>query len=476
MTRYWDRRDFLKTVGTGMAALPFAGMGRAGAAEGRRPNIIFIMADDMGYGDLGVYGQEHIQMPHVDQMAREGIRYTNCYAGSPVCAPARSVLMTGQHTGHTRVRGNMSNVEDHGAVACPFRGEGAWRVPLLEEDTTVADVLKEAGYVSGITGKWGLGEAGTPGVPDKQGFDEWLGLLNQARAHSYYPEYIWENQERLHLEGNTGTREDFDTEEVYVHDLFTDFALDFIERHGPEEDPFFLYVPYTIPHARWQIPELEPYTEDTDWSEEEKVYASMLTRADRDVGRMLDLLKELGIDEDTIVFFCSDNGAQNRYEGVFDSSGPLRGMKRSMYDGGLRTVMVVWWPGVIEEDAVSHDIWYYADVLPTLAELAGVSPPEDIDGVSVVPSLLSQPQPKLEDRPLYWEFTLGGDFKQAARRGKWKAVRQAHDAPIELYDLSEDIGEQNDIAADHPIIVDWFERFFEEERTPSPSWPSPLDP
>ncbi|MFO7776505.1 MAG: arylsulfatase [Candidatus Hydrogenedentota bacterium] len=476
MKRYWDRRDFLKTVGAGMAALPLARLGRAGAAPDKQPNIIFIMADDMGYGDLGVYGQEHIQMPNVDQMAREGIRYTDVYAGAPVCAPSRSVLMTGQHTGHTRVRGNMSNVEDHGAVACPFRGEGAWRVPLLEEDTTVADVLKEAGYVTGITGKWGLGEAGTPGVPNKQGFDEWLGFLNQARAHSYYPEYIWENQERLHLEGNTGTREDFDTEEVYVHDLFTDFALDFIERHGPEETPFFLYLPYTIPHARWQIPELEPYTEDTDWSEEMKVYASMLTRMDRDVGRILDLLKELDIDEDTIVFFCSDNGAQNRYEGGFDSSGPLRGHKRSLYDGGIRTVMVVRWPQVIEEDAVSEDIWYFADVLPTCAELAGVSPPEDIDGVSVLPSLLSQPQPELEDRPLYWEFARGGDFKQAARRGKWKAVRQAHDAPIELYDLSEDIGEENDIAEDHPIVVDWFERFFEEERTPSPSWPSPLDP
>ncbi|MFP4192305.1 MAG: arylsulfatase [Candidatus Hydrogenedentota bacterium] len=475
MERYWDRRDFLKTVGASVAALPFAGTKAAQAAEGSRPNIIFIVADDMGYGDLGVYDQEHIQMPNVDRMAREGIRYTDVYSGSPVCAPSRSVLMTGQHTGHTRVRGNMSNVEDHGAVACSFRGEGAWRVPLLEEDTTVADVLKEAGYVTGITGKWGLGEPGTPGVPNKQGFDEWLGFLNQARAHSYYPEHIWENQEKRHLEGNTGTREDFDTEEVYVHDLFTDFALDFIERHGPGEEPFFLYVPYTIPHARWQIPELEPYTEDTDWSEEQKLYASMLTRMDRDVGCILDLLKELEIDEDTIVFFCSDNGAQNRYEGVFNSSGPLRGMKRSMHDGGIRTVMVARWPGVIEEDAVSEDIWYFADVLPTLAELAGVSPPEDIDGVSVVPSLLSQPQPELEDRPLYWEFYERG-FQQAARRGKWKAMRQAHDAPIELHDLSEDIGEENDIAEDHPIVVDWFERFFEEERTPSPSWPSPLDP
>ncbi len=442
------------------------------SARGARPNIIFVMVDDMGYGDLGVYGQQHIRMPNVDQMAREGIRYTDAYAGSTVCAPSRSVLMTGQHTGHTTVRGNTGR-PGHGGVPCTGGG-GGMRVPLTEVDVTVADVLKDAGYVTGITGKWGLGEPGTTGIPNRQGFDEWLGLLNQRRAHSHYPEFIWHNEEKMVLEGNTGTREDFATERHYTHDLFTDFALDFIRRHGPGDAPFFLYVPYKLPHDRFQIPELEPYTRDTQWPERAKVYASMLTRTDRDMGRMFELLKELGIDQQTIVFFCSDNGAANRYEGLFDSSGPLRGRKRDLYEGGLRTVMVVRWPGRIQADAVSHDIWYYADVLPTLAELAGAPVPDGIDGISVLPSLLSQPQPELQQRPLYWEFHERG-FQQAARKGDWKAVRRAHDAPVELYDLARDLGEQNDIAQQHPDQVAWFERFFRQSRTVSPNWPSPID-
>lgn len=450
--------------------LPVAALAES---EDFQPNIIFVMVDDMGYGDVGVHGQEHIRMPNVDRMAREGIRYTNVYSGSPICAPARGTLMTGMHTGNTRVRGNMSRVEGHGAVECAFR-DGRLRVPLWEDDVTVAEVLKEAGYVTGITGKWGLGEAGTPGVPNRQGFDEWLGFLNQALAHSYYPKYIWKNQEKLHLEGNAGPRGDFVNEAVYVHDLFTEFALDFIQRHGPGEAPFFLYVPYTIPHSRWQIPELEPYTEDHDWNREQKVYASMLTRVDRDLGRLFDVLKELNVDERTIVFFCSDNGAQNRYDGVFDSSGPLRGLKRSMYDGGTRVVMVARWPGRIKADVVSEDIWYFPDVLPTLADLANVPAPAGIDGVSVLPSLLSKPQPELLFRPLYWEDHERG-FRQAARVGDWKAVRNGHDQPLELYNLAADIGERDDIAAEHPHWVERFERYLKETRTPSPHWPAPID-
>jgi arylsulfatase A-like enzyme len=473
MTRRLNRRDFLQAACAGAAAFPLAAMGQAGAAGGRRPNIIFVMVDDMGYGDLGVYGQRHIQMPRVDRMAREGIRYTNAYAGSTVCAPSRSVLMTGLHTGHTRVRDNTASVAGHGAVACSGGGDG-WRVPLRPEDVTVAEVLKEAGYVTGITGKWGLGEPGTAGVPNRQGFDEWFGFLNQRHAHSFYPTYLWENQEQRRLEGNTGTREDFVSETHYAHDLFSEFALDFIRRHGRGEVPFFLYVPYTVPHNRYQIPELEPYTRNTDWSEQEKVYASMLTRADRDVGRMLDLLQEIGVDHNTLVFFCSDNGAATRYDGVFDSSGPLRGGKRDLYEGGLRTVMVAHWPGTIEAGGVSDDIWYFADVLPTLAALAGVAPPDKLDGVSVLPSLLSQPQPDLANRALYWELP-GNVFQQAARRGKWKAVRSGPDAPIELYDLEQDVGETNDVAANHPEVVAGFEQFFRESRTASVHWPSPLD-
>ncbi|TVS14505.1 MAG: sulfatase [Planctomycetaceae bacterium] len=442
------------------------------SAQGARPNIIFVMVDDMGYGDLGVYGQQHIRMPNVDQMARQGIRYTDAYAGSTVCAPSRSVLMTGQHTGHTTVRGNTGR-PGHGGVPCTGGG-GGMRVPLTEDDITVAQVLKDAGYVTGITGKWGLGEPGTTGIPNRQGFDEWLGLLNQRRAHSHYPEFIWHNEEKMILEGNTGTRQDFVTEQHHTHDLFTEFALDFIRRHGPGEAPFFLYLPYTVPHDRFQIPELEPYTRDTQWPPQAKVYASMLTRTDRDMGRMLQLLEELGIDQQTIIFFCSDNGAANRYEGLFDSSGPLRGRKRDMYEGGLRTVMVARWPGRIQPDSVSRDIWYFADVLPTFAELAGAPVPDGIDGVSILPSLLSQPQPELHQRPLYWEFHERG-FQQAARRGDWKAVRRAHDAPLELYNLAQDVGEQHDIAVEHPEQAAWFEQFLLQSRTASPNWPTPID-
>jgi len=440
-------------------------------ARGARPNIIFVMVDDMGYGDLGVYGQELIQMPHVDRMAREGIRYTNAYAGSTVCAPSRSVLMTGQHTGHTTVRGNTGR-PGHGGV--PGSGGGGMRVPLREDDVTVADVLKQAGYATGITGKWGLGEPGTTGIPKRQGFDEWLGYLNQRRAHSHYPEYIWRNEEKVVLEGNTGTRKNFVTEKHHTHDLFTDFALDFIRRHGPGEAPFFLYLAYTVPHGVFQIPELEPYARNANWPEQAKVYASMLTRADRDMGRMFKLLEELKIDEETIVFFCSDNGAADRYEGLFNSSGPLRGRKRAMYEGGLRTVMVARWPGRIRANTASDDIWYFADVLPTFAALAGAEPPEGIDGVSVLPSLLSQPQPELAERPLYWEFHEGG-FQQAARKGDWKAVRRAHDRPLELFNLADDLGEEDNVAAEHPERVAWFDRFLRESRTPSANWPAPFD-
>lgn len=463
---------FLVAMALGFAALS-ANAADDTPGHGARPNIIFIMVDDMGYGDLGVYGQTHIKMPHIDQLAREGIRFTDVYAGSPVCAPSRSVLMTGQHTGHTRVRGNAGR-EGGGGVK-GIGGSGNWRIPLRPEDTTVAEVLQGAGYATGITGKWGLGEPGTAGVPTRQGFDEWLGLLNQRRAHSFYPEFIWRNEEKLVLEGNTGTRENYETEGVYVHDKFTDFALDFIRKHAPEPDPFFLYVPYTIPHSRFQIPELAPYTRDTDWPKQAKYYASMLSRMDRDVGRILDLLKSEGIDGDTVVFFCSDNGAADRYEGVFDSSGALRGRKRDMYEGGLRTPMAVRWPGTIPAGGVSEAVWYFADVLPTLAEMAGVVAPDNIDGVSVLPSMFSKPQPELKERPLYWEFHERG-FQQAARRGDWKAVRKAHDKPLELYNLEADIGEQNNVADEHPDLVAWFDEFLRASRTPSLNWPSPLDP
>ncbi|MDG2256445.1 MAG: arylsulfatase [Opitutaceae bacterium] len=429
--------------------------GCAKAPDSAKPNIIFIMADDMGYGDLGSYGQTVIQTPYLDKMAKEGLRFTNCYAGSTVCAPSRSVLMTGQHTGHTTVRGNFGK---YGVVGL---AGGKGRVPLNKDDVTVAEVLKEAGYATGMTGKWGLGEPNTSGHPNDQGFDEWFGYLNQRRAHSYYPDYIWKDQTKFDLPENRN-----DQKETYTHDLFTEFALDFIKRH--ERDPFFLYLPYTVPHSRYEIPDTAPYSKQP-WSDDEKVHAAMITRLDRDIGAILKLLKDLKIDENTIVFFCSDNGAAERWEGRFDSSGVLQGRKRDMYEGGLRTPMIVRWPGKVAAGKTDNTVWYFADALPTFAEIAGAKAPSNTDGLSVLPTILGQEQ-DLSDRHLYWEFFENG-FQQAVRRGNWKAIRLALGEPLELYDLSKDESESNNIAANNPKIIAEMEAILKSARTPSENWP-----
>ncbi|MCK4294348.1 MAG: sulfatase-like hydrolase/transferase [Planctomycetes bacterium] len=452
-----NRRQFLNVIAGGAAAatLPGCATGRSKSANAKPklPNIIFIMADDMGYADLGCYGQRHIKTPNIDQLAEEGTRFTQCYTGSTVCAPSRSVLMTGQHTGHTRVRGNKGRVGGVGSER---------RVPLQPQDITVAEVLKKAGYSTGITGKWGLGEPETTGVPNRQGFDEWFGYLNQAKAHSYYPPYLWKNEQKFILEGNqNGQRKQ------YSHDLMTDFALDFVRRH--KSGPFFLYVPYTIPHAKYEIPSTDPYTNES-WPKDAKVHAAMITLMDRDVGRIMSLLKDLWIDDQTLVFFCSDNGAAKRWEGIFDSSGPLRGRKRDMYEGGIRTPMIARWPAKVPADRVNRTtVWYFADLLPTLADLAGVQPPADIDGISILPAILGKKQ-TTDNRFLYWEFYESG-FKQAVRWRNYKAVRPAIEKPIELYDLDKDLAETTNIAAQNPKIVAKFENYLKTARTESPNWP-----
>jgi len=433
------------------------------AESAERPNIIYIMADDLGYGDLGCYGQQVIATSFLDQLAQEGMRFTQAYAGSPVCAPSRSVLMTGQHTGHTTVRGNFGK----GGVEGLGGGEG--RVPLKADDVTVAEVLQQAGYTTAMTGKWGLGEPGTTGLPNVQGFDQWFGYLNQRRAHGYYPEFVWRNQNKFPLPGNRD-----DKQQQYTHDLFANFALEFIREsvYADHQQPFFLYLPFTIPHAAYEIPSVSPY-EGRDWTHDQKVHAAMVTRMDRDIGRILTLLRELRIDQQTVVFFCSDNGAARRWEGVFDSSGELRGKKRSMYEGGIRTPMLVRWPGHVPTGRVDEQTtWYFADVLPTLAELAGVSDlvPDAVDGHSVVPALLGQSQPELRDRFLYWEF-FGRGFQQAVRWGDWKAVRTGPTDPIELYHLPSDPGEQSDVAEQHLDIVEQIGDYLKTARSASPHWP-----
>jgi len=452
-----NRRRFLSQLAGGTLAASWAMSGiewlmadEPGRSE--RPNIIYIMADDLGYGDLGCYGQKHIQTPNIDQLAQEGTQFTQCYAGSTVCAPSRSVLMTGQHTGHTRVRGNSGKVGGVGPQK---------RVPLEDEDVTVAEVLKQAGYATGITGKWGLGEPDTSGVPNRQGFDEWFGYLNQRNAHSYYPPYLWKNEEKFPLEGNQdGGRQQ------YAHDLFAEFALDFVTRHRNE--PFFLYLAYTIPHAKYEIPSTEPYTEEP-WPDDAKVHAAMITRMDSDIGRLMHLLGQLGVDDDTVVFFCSDNGAAQRWEGIFESSGPLRGRKRDLYEGGIRTPMIVRWPSRVGAGQTSEAVWYFADVLPTLAEIAGAEVPAGIDGISVLPALLGEQQ-DTADRFLYWEFH-SNKLEQAVRWRRYKAVKLAAEEPLELYDLREDPGEQRDIAPHQPEVVARIIEFLASARTNSPNWP-----
>jgi len=454
-----NRRQFLSlTAGGAVAAMmPFSGCDSERVAASKpkalgmaKPNIIFIMADDLGYADLGCYGQKKIKTPNIDRLAAKGTRFTQCYAGSTVCAPSRSVLMTGQHTGHTRVRGNFGKA---GGVLVTGSGSPQRRIPLEPEDVTVAEVLKKAGYATGITGKWGLGEPDSTGLPNRQGFDEWFGYLNQRAAHSYYPPYLWRNKEKVILEGNKDGQK-----KQYSHNLVTDFALKFIRG-----------LPYTIPHAKYETPSTDPYT-DKPWPKDAKVHAAMITLMDRDIGRIMELLKQLNIDRRTIVFFCSDNGAARRWEGTFDSSGPLRGKKGTMYEGGLRTPMIVRWPGIVPAARINPTaVWYFADVLPTLADLAGAKPPTGIDGISVLPTLLGKRQ-NTADRFLYWEFPSGG-FKQAVRWRNYKAIRLAPNKPLELYDLQKDVSEKNNIAEKHPDVVAKIEAYLKTARTDSPNWP-----
>ena len=422
------------------------------------PNIVFIMADDLGYGDLGCYGQKVIRTPRLDQMADEGIRFTHCYAGSAVCAPSRSVLMTGRHTGHTTVRGNF------GVGGVRGLGGANGRVPLRAEDVTVAEVLRTAGYATGMGGKWGLGEPMTSGHPNAQGFDDWFGFLNQRRAHNHYPSFVWHNRRKVPLVDNREGQE-----QGYTHDLFTEFALRFVRAH--QEEKFFLYLPYCVPHAKYQFPPGAHGYESEDWTRDEKSHAAMVSRLDRDVGRLLDLLDELSLSSRTVVFFCSDNGAAERWEGRFNSSGALRGRKRDLTEGGLRTPMIVRWKGTIPAGRVSAERWWFADVLPTCGHLAGVggSLPREVDGINVEAALLGGAL-EASERHFYWEFHERG-FQQAMLWKKWKAIRAGRGKAIRLYDLDQDPGEKKDLAAAHGVLVERFAALMESSRTESRQWP-----
>lgn len=439
------------------------------------PNIIYILADDLGYGDLGCYGQTKIETPNLDKMAAEGMMFTQHYSGSTVCAPSRCVLMTAKHTGHAAVRGNKE-----------YEPEG--QHPLQEEEVTVAELLKDAGYTTGAFGKWGLGFVGSEGNPNKQGFDEFFGYNCQRQAHRYYPKHLWHNSQKVRLEGN-----DFERTEIYSANVIHEQALRFIEENM--ENPFFLFYPATIPHAELIIPagdmmqkyrgrfEETPYLNDRPGAnygdepfvvkyycsqpEPRATFAAMVSLLDKQVGEILVKLKELGLDENTIVMFASDNGP-HREGGAdpdfFNSNGGLRGYKRDLYEGGIRSPMIVRWPEKIAPGSKSKHISAFWDILPTFADIAGIPVPDNIDGISFLPELLGRKQKKHDH--LYWEFHEQGG-KQAVRRGKWKLVKinvfDPTETRLELYDLESDPGEQNDVSELHPDIVTELEAILEQD-------------
>ena len=445
------------------ALMPFAATEIvAASAAGEKPNIIFILADDLGYGELGCYGQKSISTPYLDKMAQEGMRFTDCYAGSTVCAPSRCCLMTGLHTGHAYVRGNLE-------------------LSIRPQEQTVAKLLKQAGYTTAIIGKWGLGDVGSPGVPNQQGFDYFFGYLHHVHAHNHYPDFLWRNGEKVRLRnevtpvgkslGGVATKR-----VEYADDLFAEDAMKFVERG--RERPFFLYLCFTTPHANneagnegMEVPDYGPYA-DKNWPAPEKGHAAMVTRMDAHIGRLLAKLKQLGIDDKTVVFFTSDNGPHK--EGgadpsFFHCSGPFQGYKRSLHEGGIRVPMIVRWPGKIKAGAVSNLPWAFWDFMPTAADLAGISAPADIDGISVVPTLLGR-EAQREHEFLYWEFHEGGS-QQAVRMGKWKGIRKSLSVPLELYDLQADQAEAHDVASQHPDVAAKIENYLKTAHTESEQWP-----
>lgn len=433
----------------------------AAALGDRRPNIIFILADDLGYGDLGCYGSRTIATPQLDRLAREGTRFTSVYSGSPVCAPSRAVLLTGLHTGHARIRHNSPRA---GGELEKFAGgaEGGVRLSLTDSDRTVAEFLRYAGYATGMAGKWGLGEPGTAGTPNRRGFEEWLGYLNQNHAAYYYTDHLDENEGLRRIPENESGRR-----VVYSNDLLADFAVDFVRRH--RAGPFFLYLPFTIPHERMEVPALGDYA-NRDWPEDAKIYAAMVTRLDSYVGRLLDELQRLALTDNTIIFFSSDNGpARKPRMELHRSAGGLRGHKVTLQEGGIRVPMLVRWPGRVPAGRVSDEPWMFADLFPTCAVLAGRAPPPGLDGINVLPVLTGESD-TLGERPLYWEMPEER-LQQAVRLGRWKALRTGLDQSLMLHDLAVDPIESTDVAAQHPEITARLRAILDSSHKPSPHWP-----
>ncbi|MEM7811147.1 MAG: arylsulfatase [Planctomycetota bacterium] len=433
------------------------------ASAATPPNIIFILADDVAMGDLGSYGQELIETPHLDRMAAEGTRYTSAYAGTSVCAPSRSSLMTGLDMGRCPVRANWE-----------IKPEG--QLPLPEGTVTVAGILKEAGYRTACMGKWGMGMFDTSGSPLAAGFDHFYGYNCQRHAHTYFPDFLYDDAERFDLE-----------EGAYAGDMIQDEVEDWVR--SAAGGPFFLFYSTTLPHGRYEIDDTRQYADREGWTEKEKTYAAMVSRLDEHVGRLLDLLAELGVDDNTLVMFSGDNGSSfddnSDIARTFDQSmgGKLRGFKRGMYEGGLRQAALARWPGVVPAGRVTDGPWAFWDFLPTAVELAGATSPEGYEssGLSLVDFLKGADAPVRE--AFYFELQFynrgkGRAYKanQAVRFGDWKAVRNRRGGPVELYDLGSDLGETRDLAASRPDLVERAVALMASARDDNPRWPDPALP
>lgn len=446
------------------------GAGISGAAEAR-PNIVFILADDLGLGDLGCYGQEKIKTPRIDRLASEGMRFTRFYAGSPVCAPSRCTLMTGLHQGHAYIRSNRG-----------VKPEG--QEPIPADTVTLVGLMHKAGYATGAFGKWGLGPMESSGDPLAHGFQQFLGYNCQSHAHNFYPVRLWKNHEQLELPGNTGGT----TGKTYSHDAIEQGALAFLREN--RERPFFLYLPFTIPHLALQVPEdslaeyagkfeERPYTgkQYQPHPQPKAAYAAMITRLDRTVGRIVGLIDELKLTDNTLICFTSDNGAgEDGFAGLhtafFRSMGDLRGWKGSMYEGGIRTPFIARWPGKIKPGSKSDLPAAFYDILPTLCDVAGVEQPKNIDGLSIAPTLLGASEQRKHEH-LYGEFPGYGGW-QAVWIGKWKGLRkglQKGPAEIELYNLEQDPSEKNNVAGMHPDLVSRIAAIMAKEHEPSQLFP-----
>ena len=414
----------------------------------KKPNIVFILVDDAGIGDFSTYGCKYGLTPNIDRLAAEGIKFSQAYSGSAVCAPSRCVLMTGQHTGHVLRRSNQSKV---GLLSLPA------------DQPTVARLLHDAGYATGGFGKWGLGNPGTTGVAEKQGFDVFFGYYDQKHAHDYYTDYLVRNSVDVpYQQSGKHTWED------YSHTRIADETLKFIEDN--KDRPFFCYAAWTPPHDEWVIPDNTPFSNEP-WPVEIKNYAAMVSLIDKDVGRLMEKLKDLGIDDNTLVIFSSDNGANDECIEPLGSTGGLRGHKRMLYEGGIRAPFIARWPGKIEPGTTSELLTTFADFLPTAADAIGAPAPSGTDGISILPTLLGEQQTKLHDS-LYFEI-YEPYFQQSVRLGDWKGYRLGTKAPLELYDLKSDPAEKHDLAAAHPDIVKKIEDIMVAQHTPSPHYDAP---